>query len=70
MDTDLYDAIHSFDFFKSSPSSRVVNIFDTYDFEHDEDAYNTIPGIAVETMYRAQEAGVLKPYFVLFEVAV
>lgn len=70
MDTDLYYAIHSFDFFKSSPSSRVVNIFDTYDFEHDEDAYNTIPGIAVETMYRAQEAGVLKPYFVLFEVAV
>lgn len=70
VDMDLYYAIHSFDFFKSSPSSRVVNIFDTYDFEHDEDAYKTIPGIAVETMYRAQEAGVLTPYFVLFEVAV
>lgn len=70
VDIDLYYSIHDFDFFKSSATSKVVNIFDTYDFKHDADAYKTIPGTAVETMYKAQEAGYLTPYFVLFEVAV
>lgn len=70
VEMDLYYAIHAFDYFKSSSTSRVVVVFDTYDFEHDDDAYDSIQGVMVETLYLAQEAGILTPYFVLFEVAV
>lgn len=67
---DLYYAIHAFDFFKSSPTSRVVVIFDVYDFKHEENAYQSIAGVAIETMYKAQEAGVIVPFYTVIEVAV
>lgn len=70
VDMDLYYAIHNFNFFKSTPTSRVVYISDTYDFEEDNEAYESIADTMVELMYRAQEAGVLTPYVVLLEVAV
>ena len=70
IDMDMYYAIYNFDFFKESPTSRLVYVNDTYDFGHDEANYTSIAGIAVETMYRAQQAGFLTPFIVLFSVPV
>lgn len=69
MEKDLYYAIHNFDFSKSFPTAKVVYIKDRYDFKHGD--YNFDPlGIAVNTMYRAQEAGYLVPYYVNIKVDV
>lgn len=70
IDMDMYYAVHDFDFFKETPTSRLVYVCDTYDFGDDDANYTSIAGIAVETMYRAQEAGFLTPYIVLFSVPV
>lgn len=70
IEMDLYYAIHSFNFFKPSPTSRVVYISDTYDFKHEEEAYETVAGIAIDMMCKAQDAGVLTPYVVLIAVEV
>ena len=70
IDMDMYYAVHRFDYFKESPTSRLVYVNDIYDFEHDNQAYYTITGVAVETMCKAQEAGFLTPYIVLFSVPV
>lgn len=59
---DLYYAIHSFNWTKSSANSRTVTIRDRYDFAPGD--YSGIAGIAVDTMYKAQEAGVIIPYYV------
>ncbi len=59
---DLYYAIHAFNWTKSSASSKTVTIRDRYDFAPGD--YSGIAGIAVDTMYRAQEAGVIIPYYV------
>ena len=70
IEMDLYYAIHSFNFFKPSPTSKVVYISDTYDFKHEEEAYETVAGIAIDMMCKAQDAGVLTPYVVLIVVEV
>ena len=62
IDKDLYYAIHNFDFTKSSPSSKIVRLCDRYDFAPGD--YSGIAGIAVDTMYKAQQAGVIVPYYV------
>ena len=62
VDKDLYYAIHFFNFTKSSASSRTVTIRDRYDFAPGD--YSGIAGIAVDTMYKAQQAGVIIPYYV------
>lgn len=59
---DLYYAIHAFSWTKTSASSRTVTIRDRYDFAPGD--YSGIAGIAVDTMYKAQEAGVIIPYYV------
>ena len=56
---DLYYAIHAFDWTKN-PVQLVVT--DYYDFAPGD--YDGIAGIAVNTMYLAQEAGVLTPFHV------
>lgn len=62
VDKDLYYAIHAFDFTKSSASSKIVTIRDRYDFAPGD--YSGIAGIAVDTMFKAQQAGVIIPYYV------
>lgn len=59
---DLYYAIHAFNYTKTSASSRTVKIRDRYDFAPGD--YEGIADIAVNTMYLAQEAGVVVPYYV------
>lgn len=61
VDKDLYYAIHAFRFLKS-PSGRVVNIEDRYDYAKSSN-YPSISGVAVNWMYNAQEAGTLTPFF-------
>ncbi len=61
-DKDLYNAIHSFRFTKSESSSVVV-ITDRYDFALGDYGWS-IPGAAVNTLYIAQQLGLLVPYFV------
>lgn len=59
---DLYYAIHAFSWTKPSASSRTVTIRDRYDFAPGD--YNGIAGIAIDTMYKAQQAGVIIPYYI------
>ena len=59
---DLYYAIHAFSYTKTSATSKTVTIRDRYDFAPGD--YNGIAGIAIDTMYKAQEAGVIVPYYV------
>ncbi len=58
-DKDLYNAIHSF-YYSKSESGRTVVIQDRYDFAKGE--YNSIAGIAVDTMVAAQDAGTIVPF--------
>ena len=66
IDEDLYYAIHSFRYLKS-PSGRVINIEDRYDYEK-QNNYSSIPGIAIGWMYEAQEVGTLTPFFTSISV--
>lgn len=61
VDKDLYYAIHAFRFLKS-PTGRVVNIEDRYDYAKGSN-YPSISGVATDWMYHAQEAGTLTPFF-------
>ena len=60
-DDDLYYAIHAFRFQKQMPNSRCVKIEDRYDFAYNANAQSTLEKI-VNSMYKAQEAGVLVPF--------
>jgi len=55
---DLYYAIHAFSWTKSG---GFVTLRDRYDFAPGD--YNGIAGTAVNTMYLAQQAGVLVPFY-------
>jgi hypothetical protein len=59
---DIFYAIHLFNWVKSGSSPMFININDAYDYEKGD--YASIAGVAVNTMYRAQEAGVLTKYTV------
>lgn len=67
VDMDLYYAIHNFDYSKSSPTARVIIIVDYYDYEY-EDYDGTIATVAVSTMAKAQQAGVITPYWISISV--
>lgn len=61
MDKDLYYAIHNFSY-TFNKTTRVFTLNDRYDFAWGD--YSGIAGAAVDTMYMAQLAGVLVPYYV------
>ena len=58
---DLYYSIHSFNYRKSN-SGRVVIIEDRYDYAQGSMG-SSITGMVVNEMYKAQEAGVIVPYY-------
>lgn len=60
---DLYYAIHSFNWTKSSKTSKTVKISDRYDYKAG-DHNGGIAGVAIDTMAKAQDAGVIVPYYV------
>lgn len=60
-DQDLYNAIHFFDYVKSGPNSKTVTITDRYDYAPNNP--ESIAGVAMDMMYKAQEAGYLTPFY-------
>lgn len=56
-DKDLYYAIHNFNYVKYP---KIIHISDIYDYG--EGDYKSVAGVAIETMRRAQAAGVIVPY--------
>lgn len=64
VDKDLYYAIHAFDYTKDSPHGR-VSITDTYNFDYGD--YSGIAQAAINTMWEAQELGVLVPFKILIK---
>lgn len=60
IERDLYYGIHLFEYEKSG--SQVV-IKDRYDFAYGD--YDGLAGIAVNTMYLAQELGVITPFYTI-----
>lgn len=61
IDDDLYYAVHAFRFQKLMPNSRNVKIEDRYDFAYNANAQTALEKI-INSMYNAQEAGVLVPF--------
>ncbi len=57
LDQDLYYAIHGFNYTKEN---GILHIYDRYDYAPTDGG--SIGGIAINMMYKAQEAGVLVPY--------
>ena len=55
---DLYYAIHYFEWEKTSTA---VHIFDRYDFAPGD--WDGLAGIAINTMYNAQQAGAIVPFY-------
>lgn len=70
VDMDLYYAIHDFSFTKSFPTARVYTLRDRYDYKSKDYDFGDIAGIAVETMYKAQGAGVITPFYTTIRVEV
>lgn len=60
-DKDLYNAIHFFNYEKPSANSKTVTISDRYDFAANNPG--SIAGVAMDMMYKAQEAGYLTPFY-------
>lgn len=60
---DLYYGIHNFYWRKSSAGTRTVKITDLYDYAKSNE-YTGVAGVAVNTMYAAQQAGYLTKYYV------
>lgn len=58
---DCYYAIHKFNYTKPTATSKIVDIKDRYDFA--QGTYSGIAGIAVNTMYTAQQVGSLVPFY-------
>lgn len=58
---DLFYAIHKFEYYKNtSLTNQYLEVTDTYDFDSGD--YSSFAGVLVDTMYEAQEAGILTPY--------
>lgn len=70
VDMDLYYAIHSFSYTKSFPTARVYYLRDRYDYAPQDYEYGDLAGFAVDTMYKAQEAGVITPFYTNIKVEV
>lgn len=60
---DLYYAIHKYNCRKANSSTLVVKISDLYDYSKSNE-YTGVAGVAINTMYKAQEAGYLTKYYV------
>ena len=56
---DLYYSIHKFKWYKTG--SGKLNISDVYDFDKNNN-YDTIAGVAISEMYKAQENGIIVPF--------
>ena len=60
---DLYYAIHEFKYYKYiNPSSLLIR--DRYDYTNKKE-YHGVAGVAINTMYKAQAAGIIVPYQVV-----
>lgn len=66
VDDDLYYAIHGFSYTKDT-ANNTLTITDRYDFAPND--WSDIQGVAVDMMYKAQEAGTIVPYQVVMTVA-
>ncbi len=62
---DLYYAIHAFNYTFTRNTGQ-FKLTDRYDFEYGD--YNGIAGAAIDTMWLAQEMGVIVPYYVKITV--
>lgn len=63
VDKDLYYSIHAFSYTKPAEDSTTVVISDRYDFA-EEDNISSVVDLAVDIMYKAQQAGVITPFLV------
>lgn len=59
VDDDFYYAIHCFTYYRDT-NHHMFLIYDRYDYAVAD--YSSIQGVAVNTMYKAQEAGVIVPF--------
>lgn len=59
VDDDFYYAIHACSYTKDT-ANNTITVTDRYDFAPND--WSDIQGIAVDTMYKAQEAGVIVPF--------
>ncbi len=67
---DLCYAIHNFSYIKPFPNSQSMIIHDRYDYNLDTYGWNSIEGVMVNTMAKAQEAGVINPFILNLEFEV
>lgn len=66
VDDDFYYAIHSFNYYRDT-THRTLEFNDRYDYAVAD--YNSIQGVAVNTMYNAQQAGVIVPFRLTISVS-
>ena len=59
VDDDFYYAIHACSYTKDI-DANTITVTDRYDFAPND--WSDIQGVAVDTMYKAQEAGVIVPF--------
>ena len=59
VDDDFYYAIHACSYTKDT-EANTITVTDRYDFAPND--WSDIQGVAVDTMYKAQEAGVIVPF--------
>lgn len=66
VDDDFYYAIHACSYTKDT-EANTITVTDRYDFAPND--WSDIQGVAVDTMYNAQEAGVIVPFQVTMTVS-
>lgn len=66
VDDDFYYAIHACSYTKDT-ANNTITVTDRYDFAPND--WSDIQGVAVDTMYKAQEAGVIVPFQVTMTVS-
>ncbi len=59
---DLYYSIHKFKYNKTTSNSKIINLEDTYDFESHNSDYSDIENYAVDRVYEAMQAGIIKSF--------
>lgn len=67
VDDDFYYAIHGFTYYRDT-LHRTLEFYDRYDYAVAD--YDSIQGVAVNTMYNAQEAGVIVPFRLTIAVSI
>lgn len=66
VDDDFYYAIHACSYTKDT-EANTITVTDRYDFAPND--WSDIQGVAVDTMYNAQEAGVIVPFQITITVS-